>query len=189
MGLFDQIETISLCFSNDNIDHIAGDTISLHTILDSWCGTHCCQNQHPWQPLQQDNNHAHSGLYLYCHSISDQHHCQESRTICHYTSRTTSDHVVASWHRGIRDLMKLINTLKEFIKDPDNTKFIIHIDCGSLYYHPDLDEYNFDHISTDKFSNPTSPIAQTHSTVLPSVPTSTTSQIPPINFHSLPPYM
>jgi hypothetical protein len=90
--------------------------------------------------------------------------------------------------RGICDLLKLIDTLKEFIKDLDNTKFIIHIDCGSLYYHPDLDEYNFDHISTNKFLTPASPMAQTHSTaVLPSVLTTTTSLVSSIHFNSLPP--
>jgi hypothetical protein len=35
VGTFDSITTISLCFSNEKIDRIAGDSISLDTLFDA----------------------------------------------------------------------------------------------------------------------------------------------------------
>ena len=184
MGVFSQIDSILLCFSNDKIDRIACDTISLDTILDT--------DRNVVQISSLDNIRTQITAVL-------------TQAFTRTTTPSRINVIVKNnmplylkhqngTRRGIGDLQKLIDTLREFIKDPENTEFILYIDCGSLYSHPDLDEYNFDHISTHKFPTPAStpapslaPTPSTPPPVLPSFQHGITPPVPPINFHGLPP--
>jgi hypothetical protein len=178
MGIFDAITTVSLRFTNDKIDRIAGDTIPLDSIFEM-------PGQDTLEGQALDNIRTEITL-----------------TLTHAFVRTTTpsriDRIVTNnmplyiknnkgSHRGLWDLKKLQESLQEFVLSPADGEFIIYVDCGALFSHPVLDEYNFDHISEDRNAFPTGPsTVPTLSTPVPSGTSSTTTTIPPIQFSRLP---
>ena len=149
MGAFDNIDTVSIQFSNAKIDHAAGDTIILDTIFDD-------TRNH----IKTD---AFSNIRLAIISILT-HGCLRTTD----TSRITTfanGHVPLYFknkhglRRGIRDNSKIMQVFKEFNKDPEHEDFGIYIDCDALFYHPNFDGYNFDDISNDPkdIPSPTAP--------------------------------
>jgi hypothetical protein len=181
MGVYDDIDTISIQFSNKKIDRIAGDTINLATIFDAL----------------QDNilNDAIDNIRKAIIAILEYG--------CFRTTDTSRIPTLVNNHmplyfknkqglrRGIRDNSKLIQVLKEFNKDAEDDDFVIYVDCDALFLHPEFDEYNLDHISNDSKAFPTSttPTVSRPTVVLPSSPTTTasgTTSLPPIQLHNLP---
>jgi hypothetical protein len=88
---------------------------------------------------------------------------------------------------SICDHSKLTQVLTEFNKDPQDQDFVIYVDCAALFYHPDFDAYNFDHVSNDKMDLP-APIAVpgTYRSPSPMTPTAHTPSLLPIFLHKLP---
>ena len=140
MDIYDKVAKISLVFTHDKLNRIAGDTISLDNMFDA----------------KRDlvNIHALDSLRF---EIS-----ASLTRACIRTTDTARLDIIVNTHmplffknhngsiRGLRDNSKISDALIEFVKNPNDGEFIIYIDCGSLFFHPDYDEYDFGHVGTDK---------------------------------------
>jgi hypothetical protein len=178
MGVFDAITTVSLRFTNDKIDRIAGDTIPLDSIFDM-------PGQDTIKAPALDNIRTEITLILTHAFIRTDTPTRIDRIVTnnmplYVTNKNRS-------RRGLRDLKKLQETLQEFIADTNDGEFIIYIDCGALFTHPEPDEYNFDHISDDRTAFPGTPAAApAFSSSVPLSTSSPVAHLPPIQFGRLP---
>lgn len=183
MSNYDDIKTITLHFTKDELDRIAGDTIPIDCILDV------------------SNDHVLKNAFT---NIREEiiktleHACFRTKKNARITTVVNNNMPLyfkneKGYRRGLRDNQKLVQALDEFQADPDDQDFVINVDCNGLFYHPSYDPYNFDDVSPDimdfPMATPSPPVLSTtvatHTSPSPVIPT--TATLPPILFMKLPP--
>jgi hypothetical protein len=177
MGVFDAITTVSLYFTNDKIDCIAGDIIPLDSTFD-------LPGQDTIKGQALDNIRTEITLILTHAFVCTTTPSRIDRIVMNNMPLYIKNKKGSC--RGLRDLKKLQESLQEFVIDPDDGEFIIHIDCGALFSHPILDGYNFDHISNNRNAFPGPPTVPTFASPVPVGTPSTATTVPPIQFGCLP---
>jgi hypothetical protein len=140
MSKYNNIDTISIAFNNAKIDQIAGDIIPLDSIFDLKRKNFLIDS---FDNIRQDIIIL---LTYACHCTTE--FDRIDNIVNHHMTLYYKNQ--KGMRRGLHEISQLLITLKEFKKEANDQNFVIYIDYNTLFYHPEFDQYNFDHVSHDR---------------------------------------